>query len=115
MFSVQYFNNLVLISAIKLRRISFLNVNKLHDLTKQLLNNACATIMIDLEGVKFIDSRSFLMFMRLNELAKTKNIRLKFLNLDEEVHELFLLVDQDKSLHICSEKEAEELLPVNSF
>ena len=92
------------------RQISFLNVNKLQELSMQLLNNPCSTIMFDLDGVKFIDSRSFLVFRRLNELAKAKNVKMKFLNLDEEVAELFQLVDQENALYICSKKETEDLL-----
>ena len=110
MYSFQYFNNLVVISANNVRRISFLNVSKLHNLVINLFKNPCSTVIIDLEGVKFIDSRSFLIFMRLNEMAKTKNIRLKFLNLDNEVEELFQLVDHDNSLKTCSKEEAEQLL-----
>jgi anti-anti-sigma factor len=92
MFSAGYWNNLMVINTINVRRISFQNIEKLRTLVLQVLKNPCTKIIFDLKGVKFIDSASFSIIDELVDIARRHSTTFVFANIDEEVQELFELI-----------------------
>lgn len=103
MFSVGYFNKSMVINAINISRISFQNIEKLRCLVIQLLQNPCKKIILDFNGVKFIDSQSFEVIDRLHFLANSHNVDLYFTNIHDEVLELFALIPATKNYRVVNE------------
>ena len=109
MFSVGYHNKAMVISSIDIKRIDFRNIKKLRSLIIQLLQNSCGKIILDIQGVRFIDSRAFEVLDNLINITKRLNISFEFANVDDEVRELFILVPTAKDYSII-ELPAESII-----
>ena len=92
MFSAGYYNKAMVINTINIRRINFQNIEKLRRLVIQVLRNPCNKIVLDIQGVKFIDSASFAIIDELIEISDRHKISFAFTNIDPEVKELFELI-----------------------
>jgi anti-anti-sigma factor len=91
MFTAENNNEVMVINAINTHRISFQNIDELRNLINQTLENPCNKIILDLQGVKFIDSASFATIGQLIKLSNQKRIDFAFANIDSELKELFSL------------------------
>ncbi len=105
MISIIYYDDYVIVSVRNLKRIDFLVIEKLKNHLLQILENTATDIYVDLKEIKFIDSNSFAGFKYVSEIARRNNTELYFLNVSNELSELFSLADENNDLRICSESE----------
>jgi anti-anti-sigma factor len=105
MISIIYYGDYVIVSIRNLKRIDFLVIEKLKNHLLQIMENTAADIYLDLKEIKFIDSYSFAGFKYVSEIARQNNTELYFLNVSNELSELFGLADEDNDLRICHESE----------
>ena len=105
MLSVEYHKNCTVISTLKINHINFKNVEKLRRLIVQLLRNRCKKLVLDLQGINFIDSQSFQIIDSLHKLAIRQNTEFEFTNVNSEVLELFSLVPSTNNYCIIKQEE----------
>lgn len=103
MFTIEYFDGKIVVAAENVRRISFLNVDKLKKIIMQLMKKNCDDIMLDVQNITFIDSYAFGVLMNIHQMAKERGIELKFANLNPEVSELFRLVPGVETMKVVEE------------
>lgn len=91
MFSAGFLHRAMVINTINIRRINLHNIEDLRRLFIQILHNPCHKIILDIKGVKFIDSTAFAAINELIAIAQRHNTHFAFTNVDPEVLELFQL------------------------
>lgn len=84
MFSIEYFNCAVIITAYNIRRIDFRHQSSLKELLMQALNKSCDKIILNLVGVRQIDEGTCEMLSMMRRHACHANIGLYLLNVDGE-------------------------------
>ena len=109
MFSAGFHNESMVISAIGATRISFQNVEELRKTIIQILHNPCDKIILDLSGIRFIDSQSFATIGHLYKLAERKKVAIAFANVDDDVKELFELIPEASNYRIEELVESYEM------
>ncbi len=97
--------------------VSFFEINRLNTTISriiekqlvQLLNENGAELLLDLKGIKFIDTSGFNTLHKLNDIANEFNSHLYLTNLSVEVKELFRLLELEDAFTVCKypEKVAE--------
>jgi anti-anti-sigma factor len=105
MISIIYYGDYVIVSIRNLKRIDFLVIENLKNHLLQIVENSETDIYVDLKEIKFIDSHSFAGFKFVSEVARQNNTELYFLNVSNELTELFRLADENNELTICIETE----------
>ena len=113
MYSVEYYNKTVIITVNNVRRLSLLNVDRLKNISIQVLKKQLDKLIIDLDEVTFIDSRAFEVLIFISRLSARLNVNLMLVNVHNEVKELMDLVDKDeKHLKVYSIENIEEIAGV---
>lgn len=98
MFSVEYFNKAVIITAYNIRRINFRYQVNLKKLLVQAMKKPCDKIILNLVGVRQIDVCAFEMLKQMNRVAINSGLKLCLLNLDDElIHQI-----EDEAPHLFS-------------
>jgi anti-anti-sigma factor len=115
MFSVGIMKNAMVINAIGTRRISFQNIDKLRKLVLQGIRTKHENLIIDLQGVRFIDSESFSKLEELYQIAEKRKSHLAFANINVEVKELFNLIPETKKYNIVNLPVLEEESVITEF
>ena len=105
MISIIYYGDYVIVSIRNLKRIDFLVIENLKNHLLQIVENSETDIYVDLKEIKFIDSHSFAGFKFVSEVVRQNNTELYFLNVSNELSELFGLADEYNELRICTESE----------
>ena len=85
----------IILSIYNTKKINFLKINALKNQIVNSLKSSCKKIFIDLEGIHFIDSQSFDCLRFANDLALLNDSELYFINVSEDLKELFSLIDKD--------------------
>jgi len=85
MFSVEYFNRAVIITAYNIRRINFRYQVSLRKLIVQAMKQPCDKVILNLVGVRLVDNCAFEMLKQMNKQTENAGIQLCLLNLDDEV------------------------------
>ncbi len=80
--------------------IYIINAPKIRRRLAHLLRLRVQTVVLNLEGITFIDSSGFSMIMQIAELAKYKGKRFCLSGISEELLELFRLVKLDSTFGI---------------
>ncbi len=109
MITIEQFSDTIIVSLNKLKRIDFLVFEKLKNHLLQIIECTSNDVFFDLSGVIFIDSNSFAGLKSINDIALSEGIKLGFINVSEELTELFNLVDEKNAFNIYSEEEMEHL------
>ena len=109
MITIKHFDDTIIVSLNKLKRIDFLVFEKLKNQLLQIIESASHDIYFDLSGVIFIDSNSFAGLKSINEIAIRNGLKLGFINVSKELRELFNLVDEKNVFSIFSKNEMEDL------
>ena len=109
MFSVEYFNQVVLITSFKVRRINFLLIEKLRKLVIQAMKQPCNKIVLNLVGVQIIQPGAVETLKLLRSMASNLGIELILVNINDELQDQIAKVDYQKQLKICRLQEVEEI------
>jgi hypothetical protein len=109
MFSVEYFNQIVVITAYNIRRINFIYIEKLRKLVLQSIKQSCKKVIINLVGVRLINPGAIETLKFLSGIAANLGIELLFINVDDELCNQILKFDNEKAICICRLEEIGEL------
>lgn len=100
MFSAGFQHKAMVINTINVRRIDFRNIEELRNIVIQVLRNPCNKVILDINGVNFIDSTAFSIINELIQLANKRDTIFLFANVDIEVKELFELSETSRQYQI---------------
>ena len=109
MFSVEYFNQVVLITSFKVRRVNFLLIEKLRKLIIQAMKQPCNKIVLNMVGVQIIQPGAIETLKMLYGMASNLGIELILVNINNELAEQISRIDYSSQLKICKLQEVEEI------
>ncbi len=109
MINIEHFNDTIIVSLNKLRRIDFLIFEKLRNRLLQIIESTSNDVYFDLSNVLFIDSNSFSGLKFIIYQAAENGIKFGFINVSDELIELFNLVDEKNIFRIYRKNEIEQL------
>lgn len=87
-------------------RIDAMNVDSIRPAIARLFDVPYTNVVIDMQGVSYLDSTAFAMFLHLLRVARSNYCTYKLCSLSQHVMELFELLRLDKSLDIYPDREA---------
>lgn len=109
MITIEHFDDTIIVSLNKIRRIDFLVFEKLKKHMLQIIGSTSNDVFFDLSDVLFIDSNSFAGLKSINDVAIQSGVKLGFINVSEELIELFNLVNENNIFRIYSKNEVENM------
>lgn len=109
MFSVEYFNQVVIITSFKVRRVNFLLIEKLRKLIIQAMKQPCHKIVLNLVGVQIIQPGAVETLKMLCGMASNLGIELILANINTELQEQISKIDYKNQLKMCRLQEVEEI------
>jgi anti-sigma B factor antagonist len=86
-------------------RINALNVGTVKKAVLPLLEQQNNRIIIDLEGINYIDSTGFAMFLQLLRTAKINYCALKLCGMSQSIQTLFSTLQLQTTFDLYSDKE----------
>ncbi len=92
MLKTEKINNVNVVKFNDIDRFNALIVEPVKEQLKSFFNNPDTRLALDLEGIKFIDSSGFGVFLSIMKTAKTNHGQFKICNIRPEVLELFKLL-----------------------
>jgi anti-sigma B factor antagonist len=92
MVKTQKVNNVVVASFENMPRLNALVAEQVKEELKSLFNKPNARVIINLDGVQFIDSSGFGVFLSVMKVAANNAGKFKICNVAREVMELFKLL-----------------------
>ena len=109
MLKIERENNRFIVSFFEINRLNTTISRIIEKQLIQLLNENGAELLLDLKGIKFIDTSGFNTLHKLHEVANKYNSRLFLTNVSLEVKELFRLLELEDAFTVCKypEKVAE--------
>lgn len=81
-------------------RFNTLNSNEVADILSKFIIQPNSNLILDLKGIKFIDTSGFSTISSLLDSAKTNNCKLRFKNIDDEVMELVDLMEMREQFEV---------------
>lgn len=115
MFSAGFSNKSMVIKTNNVNRINLKNIEKIRGLIIRALRNPSDKLILDIDGVKFIDSKSFATLNDLIAIAKKHNTEFAFTNVDPEVKELFDLFPEKDDYKIDTLSESPEYKEIEAL
>lgn len=109
MFSVEYFNHVVVITAYNIRRINFIYIEKLRKLVLQSIKQSCKKVIINMVGVRLINPGAIETLKFLSGIAENLGIKILLINVDDELRNQILKFDDEKIICICTKEDIHEL------
>lgn len=109
MFSVEYLNNSVIISAYNIRRINFRYQVSIKKLIVQAMKQSCNRIVLNLVGVRQIDNCALEMLKLMSGITTSLGIKLKLMNLDAELCNQIRSEASEITCCLTSKEEVAEL------
>ncbi|MBA7519501.1 hypothetical protein ES705_11580 [subsurface metagenome] len=109
MFSVEYFNQIVVITTYNIRRINFLYTEKLRKLILQSMKQSCNKVIINMVGVRLINPGAVETLKLLCGIASSLGIKLILVNVDTELHKQISSYDKNNTINICTPDKIHEL------
>jgi len=109
MLKIERENNRFVVSFFEINRLNTTISRIIEKQLIQLLNEKGAELVLNLYGIKFIDTSGFNTLHKLTETAYKYNSHLYLTNLSPEVKELFRLLELEDAFSVCKypEKVAE--------
>jgi len=101
MLKIERENNRFIVSFFEINRLNTTISRIIEKQLVQLLNENGAEILLDLKGIKFIDTSGFNTLHKLREVANKYNSRLFLTNVSLEVKELFRLLELEDAFSEC--------------
>ena len=86
-------------------RLSIINSDEIEEELLQLVKNGETSLFLDLYEIKFIDSAGFRSLLSVHIDAKLKNVEFAIINANEDILELFNLVELNTVFDIRSNLE----------
>jgi anti-sigma B factor antagonist len=92
MLNIEKVNNVIVVKFNKIDRFNALIVEPVKEQLKGLFNKPDTKLVLNLEGIRFIDSSGFGVFLSIMKTANNNHGQFKICNLGKEVTELFKLL-----------------------
>lgn len=109
MFSVEYYNHVVIITAYNIRRLNFIYIEKLRKLILQSIKKSCNKVIINMIGVRLIEAGAIETLKLLSGIATNIGIELILINVDDELQNQIVKNDDQKQIQISTLEEIREL------
>ncbi len=87
-------------------RINALNVDSIRPAIIRLFETPYSKVVIDMDGVNYLDSTAFAMFLHLLRVARSNYCTFRLCSLTPPAGELFELLQLHKSLDIYPDRES---------
>ncbi|MCU0459272.1 MAG: STAS domain-containing protein [Bacteroidales bacterium] len=94
------------IISFKTDRINALNVDVIRPVIMKLFETPYTKVVIDMEGVNYLDSTAFAMFLYLLRVARSNYCTYRICSLTQGAGELFELLQLHQSLDIYPDRES---------
>lgn len=102
MLNIEKVNNKYVVSFRKdVNRFNLLISDSVKDILEKFISHPKSSLVLDLEGIKFIDSTGFAALLSILEAARENNCSFQFKNVDPEVMELLELVKLKETFELC--------------
>lgn len=105
MLKIERDDNRFVVSFYKVNRFNTVISKIIEKQLTQILNENGAELVLDLKGIKFIDTSGFNTLHKLNQVAEKFNSQLMLTNLSSEVKELFRLLEVEDRFSIVESPE----------
>lgn len=105
MLKVENINGVTIVDFDSIDRFNALITEPVKDQLKSLFKNSGTKLLLDLEGVKFIDSSGFGVFLSVMKTAAGNHGHFKICNISSEVMELFKLLQLHNVFEIFNSRE----------
>lgn len=92
MLKTEKINNVIVVKFNNIDRFNALIVEPVKEQLKSLFNKPDTKLVLNLEGIRFIDSSGFGVFLSIMKTANNNHGQFKICNLGKEVMELFKLL-----------------------
>ncbi len=92
MLKTEKINNVIVVKFNNIDRFNALIVEPVKEQLKGLFNKPDTKLVLNLEGIRFIDSSGFGVFLSIMKTANNNHGQFKICNLGKEVMELFKLL-----------------------
>jgi anti-sigma B factor antagonist len=92
MLKIEKINNVIVVKFNNIDRFNALIVEPVKEQLKSLFNKPDTRLVLNLEGIRFIDSSGFGVFLSIMKTANNNHGQFKICNLGKEVLELFKLL-----------------------
>jgi anti-sigma B factor antagonist len=92
MLKTEKINNVIVLKFNNIDRFNALIVEPVKEQLKALFNKPDTRLILNLEGIRFIDSSGFGVFLSIMKTANNNHGQFKICNLGKEVTELFKLL-----------------------
>jgi anti-sigma B factor antagonist len=102
MIKTEKINNIVVVTFDNVSRLNALVAEPIKEELKSLFNKANTKLILNLEGVQFIDSSGFGVFLSVMKVANNNYGSFKICNVSHEVMELFKLLQLHNVFEIYS-------------
>ena len=103
--SLKKIDNKVVVRLNHSDRLNVLNSELVEGELMELLYHGEKTILFDISDMRFIDSAGFHALLSVHIDAKLKNVKFIIVNTNEEIYDLFKLVDLDNIFDIRSKTD----------
>jgi len=105
MLKTEKINNVIVVKFNNIDRFNALIVEPVKEQLKSLFNKPDTRLALNLEGVKFIDSSGFGVFLSIMKTANNNHGQFKICNIRPEVMELFKLLQLHNVFDLCETQE----------
>ncbi|MEE4196285.1 MAG: STAS domain-containing protein [Bacteroidales bacterium] len=101
MFTVDHLENKYIVSFYNVSRLSILNTEEIEQKIIPIIKNPGSHLIINWSGIKFIDSTGFELLLKIYRTSRIHNSTFGFINVSEEIKELFKLVELEHIFEIA--------------
>ncbi len=105
MLKIEYHNDVTVVSFKDVNRFNALIAEQVKEEMKALFTSPNTKLILDLSGIQFIDSSGFGVFLSIMKTANNNYGYFKISNINEEVMELFKLLQLHNVFEIYNKRE----------
>ncbi len=105
MLKTEKINNVIVVKFNNIDRFNALIVEPVKEQLKSFFNKPDTRLALNLEGVKFIDSSGFGVFLSVMKSANNNHGQFKICNIRPEVMELFKLLQLHNVFDLCETQD----------
>jgi len=102
MLKIEKINNITIASFDKIDRFNALITEPVKEDLKSFYNNPGTRLILNLQGIKYIDSSGFGVFLSIFKTASQSKGEFRICNINPEVMELFKLLQLHNVFKICN-------------
>jgi anti-sigma B factor antagonist len=105
MLKTEKINNIIVVKFNNIDRFNALIVEPVKEQLKSLFNKPDTKLALNLEGIKFIDSSGFGVFLSILKTANNNHGQFKIFSLTKEVNDLFRLLQLHNVFEIYNSQD----------